>query len=152
MSLRLRLLYKAATIYWRLFKPVTLGVKALLIKNDSVLLVKHSYRAGWFLPGGGVKKQEDLETAVRRECREEIGGQIGALQLFGVYSNVNEMKNDHVVVMLSHEFSYQGPNDKEIIDIQFFPMHQLPVDVSAGTRNRIEELLSQTAKPYLAAW
>lgn len=152
MSLRLKLLYKAATIYWQVFKPITLGVKTLLIKDDQVLLVKHSYQDGWFLPGGGVKRQESLETAVRRECREEIGGQLEQLTLFGVYSHVSEKKNDHVVVMLATEFTYTGPNDKEIIETEFFPLTQLPDDTSPGTFNRVLEYLSKQPTPHMGEW
>ncbi len=32
-----------------------------------------SYAPGWRLPGGGVKKTEDQQTAMLRELREEIG-------------------------------------------------------------------------------
>lgn len=152
MSLRLTLLYKAATLYWALFKPITLGVKALLVRDNAVLLVKHSYQPGWFLPGGGVKRKETLEAAVRREAREEVHGKIGDLRLFGVYSAISEMKNDHVIVMLSHDFVFEGPNDREITEAKLFPMTALPSDVSSGTYNRIQEYLSDKRPPHMADW
>jgi NUDIX domain-containing protein len=51
--------------YWKLFRPMTLGVRVLLVKESSVVLVQHSYMDGWFLPGGGVKKGERFEAAIR---------------------------------------------------------------------------------------
>ena len=95
MSLRWRLLYLLARCYWRIFRPLTLGVKVLLIENEAIWLVQHSYQPGWFLPGGGVKRNEDLETAVRREAYEELGAKLGEIQLFGVYSSNKQKKNDH---------------------------------------------------------
>lgn len=152
MSLRLTLLFKAASLYWAVFKPITLGVKALLVRDDSVLLVKHSYQDGWFLPGGGVKRRETLEAAVRREAREEVCGKIGSLTLFGVYSAISQKKNDHVIVMLARDFTYKGPNDHEIVEARLFPLVELPPDISPGTRNRIEEYLSERALPHIGDW
>src|SRR5262249_38686344 len=42
--------------WWRIRRPATLGVRALI--NDEtgrVLLVRHTYAKGWHLPGGGVE-------------------------------------------------------------------------------------------------
>ena len=152
MSLRLKVLYTGAKIYWRIFQPVTFGVKIMLIREETVLLVKHSYEKGWHLPGGGVKRHESVETAVRREAREELGAEMDELHLFGVYTNDSQYKNDHVVVFVSHKFTL-GPADKaEIRAVQKFPLRQLPPDVSRGTRHRIEEYLAGRPKAEVGIW
>ncbi|MEO9255658.1 MAG: NUDIX domain-containing protein, partial [Tepidiformaceae bacterium] len=58
---------------WRVYHPITLGVRVILTSDGKVLLVRHTYRPGWFLPGGGVHRRESLERAARREVREEAG-------------------------------------------------------------------------------
>jgi len=54
--------------------PVRTSVKALIVKDEHVLLV-HCRRAGedyYILPGGGQNHSESLHVALMRECREEI--------------------------------------------------------------------------------
>ncbi|GGO29130.1 NUDIX hydrolase [Micromonospora parathelypteridis] len=74
-----RLLYRLRTVYWRIAKPTTYGVKVLIIHpvdSGRVLLVRHSYgdQSLWSLPGGGYKPtRETPEQAAMRECTEELG-------------------------------------------------------------------------------
>ncbi len=50
------------------------GVKAMVVTPDGrIVLVRHSYMAGWHFPGGGLKRGETPEQGVIRELREEIG-------------------------------------------------------------------------------
>ena len=152
MSLKWRLLYLLARCYWRIFRPLTLGVKLMLIEAESIWLVQHSYQPGWFLPGGGVKKNEPLETAMRREAQEELGAVLDELHLFGVYSNTNQYKNDHVTVFYCHDFIVGSADKAEIRKVQQFPLRQLPPDVSRGTRRRIEEYLAGRPKAEAGIW
>ena len=50
-----------------------LRVAAVVVKEDSILLVRHEKDAAsyWLLPGGGVDFGESLAEALRREVREE---------------------------------------------------------------------------------
>src|SRR3569833_4603671 len=66
--------------------PVVFGANAAVIDTDGrVLLVKHSYRRGWHLPGGGVARGEAPDVAVRRELEEEVGLSGGEIALVGVF-------------------------------------------------------------------
>ena len=62
---------RAYLAYARLSRGMTLGVRGLLIKDDRVVLVKHSYVPGWYLPGGGV---EPGESARRGDGARGAGG------------------------------------------------------------------------------
>lgn len=137
-----------ARIIWKVFKPVTMGARILLIKGDEILLVKHSYEDFWFIPGGGVKKGETYDEGIRREVKEELGMDIGKVELFGVYSNFFEGKNDTVVVFLCEDFGEVEERSFEIEKVAFFSLKDLPKGISLGTKKRIEEYVKGKRMNY----
>jgi 8-oxo-dGTP pyrophosphatase MutT (NUDIX family) len=139
-SMRLKyFLYRFAFIYWHLLKPLTLGVRVLLIKDGKVLLVKHTYRPGWFFPGGGVKRGESHWEAAVREVREETGCRIGNMTLLGTYVYTGEGKFDNVICFVSEDFN-QGPYESsEIAETAWFDLNSLPENMFSGSLKRIEE-------------
>lgn len=54
--------------------------------NERLLVVKHSYQDGWFLPGGAARRDETLEQGAARELREETGIEIDVDALTSVYT------------------------------------------------------------------
>ena len=147
----LKQLYKINKIIWKITKPITVGVRLILIKEDMVLLVKHTYQDSWYLPGGGVKKGETFEQAARREFKEELGGELKELKLFGVYNNFYENKNDSIVVFMCNDFTFTGKTDNEIEKYDCFQIENLPQGVSPGSRKRINEYLNNSY-PNVGRW
>jgi 8-oxo-dGTP pyrophosphatase MutT (NUDIX family) len=67
-------------------RPHTRAVKCVLRDADGrVLFVRHTYgdRRSWQIPGGGLRRGEDPERAVRREIREELGIELAELRAAG---------------------------------------------------------------------
>ena len=124
---------------WLLVKPVSLGVRLLMIRDGQVLLVKHVYEPEWYLPGGAVENGETLEEAVRREAREETGATLRRLQLFGAYTHTERGTPDHVITFLSENFDLTCQSDDEIEFCRFFPLDALPEPLSSGSASRIRE-------------
>ncbi|KMQ61588.1 NUDIX hydrolase [Chryseobacterium angstadtii] len=54
-----------------------------------VLLIKTNYRQQWLLPGGYVRKDEDLDEAVKRILKERSGISDVYLEEFGVFGKKN---------------------------------------------------------------
>lgn len=58
-------------------------VRAIIVENDSLVLIhrKKSARDYFVFPGGGVEFEEGLESALARECLEELGVNINVQNL-----------------------------------------------------------------------
>src|SRR4051795_4373669 len=61
----------------------SVGVLAVLIHDERVLVARHTLDSSWRLPGGWVRRREDPGTACSREVVEETGLDIGGVQLIG---------------------------------------------------------------------
>jgi 8-oxo-dGTP pyrophosphatase MutT (NUDIX family) len=147
-----RWLYQLELLWWRLTRPVTLGVRLLAVRDGTVLLVRHTYQSQWYIPGGGVTRGETLEQAIRREAAEEVGAALGEVRLLGVYTNFYEHKSDHVVVFLCDAFTLKGRDNREIEQFALFPFDDLPADTSPGSRKRIAEYRDQASTPIVGMW
>ncbi len=136
-----RVFYRFLTFGLALVKPVSTGVRVLLVKDGQVLLVRHTYQDGWHLPGGGANRMERLDDAARREAREEAGADLGNLRLFGIFTNLAEGRADHIAVFLCEDFTYTGQHDGEIAELRPFPLDAIPADTLPGHRRRVEDYL-----------
>lgn len=142
---RARWFTRLAHVYWRFSRGLTVGVRALVLDQDTrVFLVRHSYVAGWHLPGGGVEPGETLLDALKRELAEEGNIELtGPPALHGVFFQNRYSNRDHVAVYLVRSFRQTSPPvaNREIVETGFFPVDALPQGTSAATRARIAELL-----------
>jgi ADP-ribose pyrophosphatase YjhB (NUDIX family) len=137
----------------RMRRPVTLGVRAILRdKQGRVLLVRHTYVPGWYLPGGAVDPGESAGEALVREIAEEADVRvIGAPRLIGIFFN-RRGRNDHVVLFEVAEFEQMAAKarDHEIAEARFFPFDNLPEGTTPATRARIDEYLNKA--PISSSW
>jgi 8-oxo-dGTP pyrophosphatase MutT (NUDIX family) len=131
-------------IYWWIARPETRGVRAIVLcdAGRSVLLVKHTYTVDWYLPGGGVRRGEELEAALLRELREELGiATVRELRTLGTYESDREFKRDTVTVFVVSA-DYGGIRQAaEIEEARSFPLAELPAGTSPATRRRVAEFL-----------
>ena len=134
-------------------RPLILVGAAVLIFNqkDELLLGLRPDNHCWGIPGGGMEPGELLEETARRESREETGLEVGALDLFGVFSgptlfyeypNGDQVYNVTVVYQ-THDF--QGhllDCSAEVDEQRFFALDQLPENLSPPIRPVLEQLLA----------
>lgn len=147
-------LRKVFHLYWRFARGMTLGVRAVVIDDAGrVFLVRHTYVAGWHLPGGGVEVGQTLIDALRRELKEEARIELrDEPPLHGVFLNAHVSPRDHVAIYVVRAFTQDRlpqPN-REIAECGFFDSQALPPDTTQGTRARIAEVLH--GAPRIATW
>lgn len=137
-----KLVHPLEKLYWFIFRPHTRGVRIIITHKDKILFVHHSYgRKLWTLPGGGMKKNEQAEAAVRRESKEEAGIQLSNLRKLGELEFNKEHKRDTVTVFTA---SVSNPtisiDNREISEYKW-------VDVDNPTI-----LLSENVQRYLSLY
>lgn len=136
--------YVMARAWWRVRRPLTIGVRVALTDGSNVVLVRHAYAdRQWYLPGGGVHRGESAVDAAIREVHEELGIVISAddLRLVGAFHSTLQGKSDHVIVFatgLPREALTLQP--REIAEAGIFAFDELPPATSPATRRRIAEL------------
>lgn len=141
---RQRLMQTAFLIFSRFSRGMTMGVRAMVFDEDNrVLLVKHTYVNGWYFPGGAIDPGEHAFNAVERELVEEAGvGLTGPPTLISVFQNIHTAARDHVVFFECTSWKQlhepKVPN-REIAEIGFFSLEELPSDISPGTLRRLAE-------------
>ncbi|SNZ20898.1 NUDIX domain-containing protein [Cohaesibacter gelatinilyticus] len=150
----------------KLFRPLvwlrgclngaSLGVRLIVQDEfDRVLLVRHTYIKGWYLPGGAITPGEPPLEAAKRELFEETGVEaISQPDLFGYYLNSRGFMRDYVSCYRIADWKAPdklGPSDDgEIAETGFYAFSDLPDDVSPSTRARVEELFG--LRPLSDRW
>ena len=72
-------------------KRPLVGVGALIFERGRILMAqrgKQPLKGWWSLPGGALELGESLDTAVRREVREETGLEIEPLRVFEIFERI----------------------------------------------------------------
>ena len=135
--------------FWRLRRGLTLGAQGAVIDAEGrVLLVRHSYRPGWWFPGGGVEWGETLDTALARELEEEVGVTLtGPPALHGIFSNFASFPGDHIAVFVVRHWRRREDYRKrgEIAEAGMFAPAELPERTDPGTRARLAEIFDRAS-------
>jgi|SRR5215213_161747 len=61
--------------------------RAVLVKDDKILLAKSDRKSNFFLPGGGIEACESAATALLREIREELNMDAEIVDCIGIIEN-----------------------------------------------------------------
>jgi 8-oxo-dGTP diphosphatase len=115
----------------RLLAPsFTLGAACVIERGDgAILLVRLVYREAWGLPGGLIKRNEDVADCARREVREEVGLDV---ELVGSPAVVVDSRPQRVDVVFrarpapDADGTAAHPASVEIREVEWFPAHDLP--------------------------
>ena len=153
-SVRERLKLRLIHLSFLLTRPMSLGVRAIVIDaDDHVFLVRHGYVSGWHFPGGGVEVGETCLESLKRELEEEAQIVVeGPPALHGLFLNTQSSQRDHIAVYVVRSFRVLGERrpDWEIAEARFFPRLALPEATTRATRARIAEIFD--AAPLSERW
>jgi 8-oxo-dGTP diphosphatase len=115
----------------RFFAPsFTVGAVCLIERDDGrVLLVRQIYRNAWGVPGGLIKRHEDVATCAKREVLEEVGVPV---ELVGEPAVVVDAPPQRVDVAYRARLADgaspddAAPRSPEIREVRWFALDELP--------------------------
>lgn len=133
---------KVRVTWRRAFQIRTRGVKAVVLRNDAVLLIRHSYQSSdmFMLPGGGIDRGETAVAAGIREVREESGCALVNVREHGLFISRTEGWPNHITVVVGETRDTPRADGRELLEATFFPLEALPDNVSAASLRRIIEV------------
>jgi 8-oxo-dGTP pyrophosphatase MutT (NUDIX family) len=97
------------------------GVAIVVWLGDTVLAVRHSYKPGLCLPGGGVGLREDHQKAAVRELREEVGLKLDAATLRLLASTLTPCGPVYLYETRIEAMPKLTIDRREIIEARFVP-------------------------------
>jgi len=110
------------------------GVGALVMKDDKVLLVKRQTEPGkglWSIPGGLVELGETIIEAVKREVKEETSLDTEIKELIGVfdsmtYDDAGRLRFHYVLIdYLAHPRGGSLKGNAEVADVRWVNINEL---------------------------
>lgn len=116
-------------------------VDVIIEVNDGIVLIQRSNPPhGWALPGGFVDYGESLESAAKREAREETSLEIILVEQFHSYSAPNRDPRHHTVTTVFIARSLEIPKAADDAkDAVIFPMASLPDPIAFDHRRIIDD-------------
>ena len=151
------MLYKLQTLarsFWQWLPPglrlraarstqekFTVSATAIIVNDDRrVLLLEHVLRpgSGWALPGGFLNAGEQPADALIREIREETG-----LALENVKAHFTRTDRRHIEIFFTADPVGEATvNSREIMDLKWFTLEELPTGMSGTQKRLIAEVLN----------
>ena len=129
-------LQRVRLMWWRLRGKRGRGALAVpLTPEGRIVLIRLTYAAGWRLPGGGIRRGEDPQTAALRELSEEIG-----MTHHGEVACVDRLLA--ATLFLVRDVRYVPRRTFEVDRVAEFAPDALPDDATGLTRRCIAEAMT----------
>jgi ADP-ribose pyrophosphatase YjhB (NUDIX family) len=111
-----------------------IDVRAAIIREEKLLLVRERIDGGWTMPGGWADVGDAPSKAAEREAWEEAGFHVKARKLVGVYdaNRMNPLEFFHAfkIVFLCDILDGEARTSIETSDVKFFGLDEMPGNFS----------------------
>lgn len=102
------------------------GVTGIIFNaKNEILLVKHTYRGNWSLPGGYIKKGEHPKEALEREIKEETELVVSADERMKIRTDRDSARLD--ITYMGEFIGGEFKPSKEVSEVGFFAFDKLPL-------------------------
>lgn len=142
-----RLAHFARRQVWKVRAAKVSGVRVLAVDEAGrILLVRHSYGSGsWMPPGGGLREGEDPVLAAARELAEETGCTLANARLLTVVDEDLQGTSNCVHIVWGGTSDMPVPDRREIVEAAMFAPDALPEPMPAGLAQGIAQWLAYAA-------
>lgn len=110
-------------------KKIIVGVGGIVIKENKVLLVRHTYgsfKGKWIIPGGHVEAGENIDDAILREIKEETSIDAKVKNIISVRSIIlpDGSSEIYIVFLLDYISGTPTPDNIENDAAEFFDIEK----------------------------
>ena len=136
-----RLSHRIRILWWRWRRPDLDGCRVIALDpQDRVLLVRHTYGSGtWMPPSGGLSANEDAVAAARRELAEEAGLALSGAVLLGERDERLHGARNRVRMVGGRVRGEPQVDGREVAEAGFFALKKLPGAMSPAVRTGLAE-------------
>ncbi len=119
------------TVYGVIECADCVAVLPFLDDNHVVMVRQYRYVFGenhrWEMPSGGVKSDENIEAAARRELREEVGYDAQLLQHVSTYFTSKSIMREvgHLFIGMRLTQVRATPDETEFLEVAVFPFDKV---------------------------
>ena len=135
-------------------RPLLLAGTGLIVLDSDgrLLLQRRTDDDTWSLVGGYLEIGETPEESARREAKEEVGLELGELELFGVFAGP-EVYHDYdqgrvygvTIVYVARDVAGEPRADQEEAkEARFFGLDELPAKLERVTAPLVERFIRST--------
>lgn len=149
----LRIAHSIRAVWWSMSSGVTVGCRVLVLDQaERVLLIRHSYGSQrWMMPGGGLKRGEDVLEAAQREVHEEVGITLSPVFELGISDEPLGGGRNHIHMIAGWTEDTPVPDGREVREARFFAAHDLPDYIAARIAGRIPGWITEAKAARRAA-
>jgi ADP-ribose pyrophosphatase YjhB (NUDIX family) len=136
------------------YQTPKVDVRAAVIRDDKILMVKEKVDGRWSLPGGWADVNTSVSESAIRECEEEAGAIVKPIRIIAIH--MANRQNDFIypftiykIIVECELLDYKFKDNSETLDSGFFAAGSLPeLSVERNSLNQINLCFEAKKSPF----